>query len=180
MTPTPENVFFIVHFNGKVSRNLSGSFFHSERRKCFNMSIKSTFEHLKKRTEEKLKLGDTQMISEILYRAPQSFVGGHVQYNDVEISDNEDVAEMFAAHKSFEVIGIGAIELSVTIENRQTPQPSPLSYTRSFSQTQCQSEPSSSQPLGEIDEVEKKPRLCGLCRHPDDHIRRNCPSLNNW
>ena len=79
------------------------------------MSIKSTLAHLKKRIEEKLRLGDTQLISEILYRAPQSFAGGHVQYNDVEISDNEDVADMFAMHKSFEVIG--AIELSVTIEN---------------------------------------------------------------
>ena len=79
------------------------------------MSIKSTLAHLKKRIEEKLKLRDTQMISQILYRVPQSFAGSHVQYNDVEISDNGDVADMFVIHKSFEVIG--AIELSVTIEN---------------------------------------------------------------
>ena len=49
MASTPENIFFIVHYNGKVSRNQFGSFFESEQRKCFNVSIKSNIDHLKKK-----------------------------------------------------------------------------------------------------------------------------------
>jgi len=169
MAPTPENIFFIVHYNGKVSRNQFGSFFESEQRKCFNVSIKSTIDHLKKRIEQKLHLSESQVISKIIYRAPQTIVASNIQYNDTEIFDNDDIADMFATHKYFNPVG--SIELSVMIENREIPQhrqapqlpytqlssqtqyefepPSSsqqLPYTQLFSQTQYEFEPSSSQP----------------------------------
>ena len=149
MAPTPENVILIVHYNGVVSRNQFGSFFESEQRKCFNCSVKSTFAHLKKRIAEKLYLSDSQVITKIVYRAPQSYAANNIQYNDVQICNNNEVAHMFATHKYYEMVG--SIELMVTVENREVPQPCQIPqnvpYTQPFSQPQYEYEPSSSQQL---------------------------------
>jgi len=145
MASTPENIFFIVHYNGKVSRNQFGSFFESEQRKCFNVSIKSNIDHLKKRIEQKLHLSESQVISKIIYRAPQTIVASNIQYNDTEIFDNDDIADMFATHKYFNPVG--SIELSVMIKNREIPQhrqTPQLPYTQLLSQTQYEFEPPSS------------------------------------
>jgi hypothetical protein len=83
----PQNVFFIVYCNGQVLRNEFGVYFESNEKFGFNISVKSTFAHLKKRIEEKLKLGDNKVVSRIFYRNPAFFGGGGVHFEDTSIRD---------------------------------------------------------------------------------------------
>jgi len=111
----PQNVFFIVYYNGEVLRNELGVFFESSEKFGFNMSVKSTFTHLKRRIEEKLKLGDNKVITGIYYRNPALFGGGRVHFEDTKIIDNDDVKNMFAVHLNFQIAK--SIELNVIIED---------------------------------------------------------------
>jgi len=134
----PQNVFFIVYCNGQVLRNEFGVYFESNEKFGFNISVKSTFTHLKKRIEEKLKLGDNKVVSRIFYRNPAFFGGGGVHFEDTSIRDNDDVANMFEVHRNFQEAK--SIEINVTVEdgnqhqNNSTPIQNP--YTHEYPYTQ--------------------------------------------
>jgi hypothetical protein len=134
----PQNVFFIVYCNGQVLRNEFGVYFESNEKFGFNISVKSTFAHLKKRIKEKLKLGDNKVVSRIFYRNPAFFGGGGVHFEDTSIRDNDDVANMFEVHRNLQVAK--SIEINVIVEDGiqhhdiSTPIQNP--YTHEYPYTQ--------------------------------------------
>lgn len=147
MAPS-SNVFFIVHYNGKCERNnVSGVYFESKVRKGFNVSPKCTFAYLKQRIEEKFKLGNNKVVSEIICRIPMFIGKSNILYESYKITDNDDVEFMFDIYKKYDVIL--SIELCVTIEdgNPSSNFFQPSSSSQYFHTPKTHYGPSSSQPM---------------------------------
>lgn len=116
MAPS-SNVFFIVHYNGKCERNNDcGVYFESKVRKGFNVSPACTFAYLKQRIEEKFKLGNNKVVSEIISRIPMFIGKTNILYESYKITDNDDAEFMFDIYKKHDAIL--SIELCVTYDWR--------------------------------------------------------------